>query len=197
MSQSREMARLTKELSQAAEFRRTAIDAMRDATRTTLAECAEMRGKMAHEYRAQMQKFLSTLSRNVARQRQATAHQMAQIQNFLGTAAKNVAAQRNATMNAIARFGSARSRAASQLRSGLQQDIESIMMQTADLRNAAADAVAELAREHRKMATQQQVQLKAGHRKLRAITGKYMDAMHADRMKAHGIWSDFKLGMAA
>jgi hypothetical protein len=43
------MARLTKELSQAAESRKSAIDAMRDATRTTLAECAEMRGEMVRD----------------------------------------------------------------------------------------------------------------------------------------------------
>lgn len=202
MSRSREMARLTKEISQAAEsrsqaaqFRRTEIDAMRDAMRTTLAECAELRGQMARDYRAQMQRFLSALSQDVARHRQATAHQMAQIQKFLGTMAKSVAAQRNATMNAIARFGSARSRAASRLRSSLQHEVESIMTQTADLRHAAADAVAQLASEHRKMARQQQAQLKASRRKLQAITGKFMDAVHAERTKAHGTWSDFRLGM--
>jgi uncharacterized membrane-anchored protein YhcB (DUF1043 family) len=195
MSRSREMARLTKELSQAAEFRRTEIDAMRDATRATLAECAEMRGEMARDYRARMQKFLSALSQDVARHKRATAHQMAEIQRFLGTMGKNVAVQRNAAMNAVARFRSARSRAASRSRSGLQHDVGNIMMQTADLRQAAADAVAQFASEHRKLARQQQAQLKAGRRKLRAITGKFMDNEHADRMKAHRIWSDFQLGM--
>ncbi len=197
MSQSRQMAHLTKELSQAAEFRKAAIDAMREAARSTLAECAEMRGETVRDYRARIHKFLSTLTGDVAAHRRAMAHQVAQTQKFLGAKAKNVAAQRHATMNEIARFANARGRAASQMRSGLQHQVAGIVLRTAQLRDAAADAVVELANAHRKMAKQQKAELKSGRHKLHAATVKFVDAMHADRMKAHEIWSGFKLGKAA
>lgn len=197
MSRPREMARLTKELSQAAAFRKSSIDTMRKATQATLAACAEMRGDMVHDYRSQMQKFLAALSRDVAAHRRAMAHQIAQTQKHLAAAARNVAAQRNATMNGIAHLGSARVRAASRMRSGLAHRVHDIAMQAAQLRDAAGATVLRLADAHRKMAKQQSAELKAGRRKLHAATMKFVGGMHAERMKAHEIWSDFKDGKAA
>jgi hypothetical protein len=191
------MARLTKELSQAAAFRKSAIDAMREATRATLAACTEMRGDMVRDYRAEMQKFLAALSRDVASHRRAMAHQVGQTQKHLAAAAKNVAAQRNATMNGIAHLGTARVRAASRMRSGLAHQVHDIAMQAAQLRDAAGATVLRIADAHRKMAKQQSAALKAGHRKLHTTTMKLVGGMHAERMKTHEIWSDFKHGKAA
>ncbi len=182
---------------QAAAFRKSSIDAMREATQATLSECAEMRGEMVRDYRADMQKFLAALSRDVAAHRRAMAHQVAQTQKHLVAKAKNVAAQRNATMNDIAHFANARMRAASRFRSGLQHQVHDIVTRTAELRDAAGAAVLQLAHAHRKMAKQQAAELKAGRRKLHAGTMKFVDAMHADRMKTHEIWSDFKHSKAA
>ena len=197
MSRPRQMARLTKELSQAAAFRKSAIDAMRKATQATLAACAEMRGDMVRDYRSQMQKFLAALSRDVAAHRRAMAHQVGQTQKHLAAAAKNVAAQRNATMNGIAHLGTARVRAASRMRSGLAHQVHDIAMQAVQLRDAAGATVLRLADAHRKMAKQQSAELKAGHRKLHTATMKLVGGMHAERMKTHEIWSDFKHGKAA
>ncbi len=190
MLRSRQMARLTQELSRTSNLRRAAIDTMRDTTEAALAACAEMRGEMMRAYRARMHKFLSALSRDVAAHRRAVAHQVAQTRNFLGVQARNVASQRNATMSEMARIGDSRARAASRLRSALQH-------QVAELRGAAARAVAELSRAHRKMANKQKAELRSSRRRLRAATVKFIDAMHADRMKAHEVWRDFKGGTAA
>jgi hypothetical protein len=191
------MAHLTKELSQAAAFRKSSIDAMRDATQATLAACAEMRGDMVRDYRSEMQKFLAALSRDVAAHRRAMAHQIAQTQKQLAATAKNMAAHRNATMNEIAHLASARARAASRMRSGLAHQVHDIAMKTAQLRDAAGATVLQLANAHRKMAKQQSADLKAGRRKLHTATTKFVDGMHAERMKTHEIWSDFKHGKAA
>jgi hypothetical protein len=191
------MAHLTKDLAHASEFRLAAVDAMREATKSLLATCADMRGEMVRDYRVRTQKFLSALSRDVAGHRKAMAHQVAQTQKFLGGKANDVAAHRNATMNQIARFGSARHKAASRLRSSLQHQVDAIVTQAAQLRNAAADAVSEVAKAQGKMAKQQKAALKSGHRKLHADTSKFVNAIHADRMKAHEIWSGFKFGSAA
>ena len=190
MSQAREMTRLTKELDQAAKFRKSAVDTIREATKQFLASCDEMRGEMVHDYRAQMAKFLSGLSREVAAQRKAMAHQIVQTQKYLGNKARNVAAQRNATMNQIARFGSNRSKAASRLRSGLQQDVENIVMQT-------ADAISHLSDARRKMAKQQRSTLKSAHRKLHKDMAAVVKSNHADRMKAEDVWAHFKHRKAA
>lgn len=197
MSRSRQMAHLTKELSQAAQFRKAAIEAMREATQATLVECAQMRGEMVRDYRAQMHRFLSALVRDVAAHRRAIAHQIAQTQKFLGAEARHVAAKRNDTMNEIARVRNARGRAANGLRRRLQHQVAAIATRSVQLRDAAADAVVQLANAHRKMAKEQKAELKSGRRKLRATTSKVVGAMHADRMKAHEVWSDFKLGRAA
>lgn len=190
MSQARQMMRLTKELDQAAEFRKSAVDAIREATKSFLASCDEMRGEMVHDYRAQMSKFLSGLSREVAAQRRAMAHQVAQTQKYLGNKARGVAAQRNATMNRIAHFGSSRSKAASRLRDGLQRDVESIVMQT-------TDAIAHLSDARRTMAKHQRAMLKSGHRKLHKDMAAFIKAAHLDRMKAEHVWANYKLGKAA
>lgn len=190
MSQAREMTHLTKELARATEFRIAAVDGIREATRSLLATCAEMRGDMVRDYRARTQKFLSALSREVAAHRKAMAHQVAQTQKFLGAKARDVAAHRNATMNQIARFGSSRSKATSRLRGRLQDQVDSIVTQTTEALSQLSDA-------HRKMAKQQHAMLKSGHRKLHKDTMAYVKSMHADRMKAQDVWSNFKLGKAA
>jgi len=192
MSQSREMGRLTKDLRQATEFRKSAIDAMRAATNATLTAFATMRGEMARDYRVQTHKFLSSLTRDVAAHRRATAHQIAQTQKFLGGKAKDVAAHRNATMNQVARFGSARRKATSQLRSSLERQVGALVERTREFRDVAAQIVPTLASAHQKMAKQQRASLDAGHRKLHASMAKALGALHADRMKAHDIWAAFK-----
>ena len=190
MTQAREMAHLTKELSHASKFRTAAVDSMREATKSTLAECAEIRGEMAREYRAQAQKFLSALTRDVASHRKAMAHQVAQTQKVLGAKAKDVAAHRNATMNQIVRFGNARVKATSRLRDRLEQQVDAMIAQT-------AEAVTEMANAHGHMAKQQKARLKSGRHKLHKDSAAFLKSTHADRMKAQGIWSSFKLGGAA
>ena len=72
-----DMGRLARELSQASEFRTSAIDDMRRATQATLAACATMRGELLRDYRGQAQKFLSSLVRETSAQRRAaTKHVM-------------------------------------------------------------------------------------------------------------------------
>lgn len=190
MSQSREMAHLTKDIAHASEFRKSAIEAMREATKSTLVECAEMRGELAHDYRARTHKFLSALTRDVAAHRKAMAHQIVQTQKFLGAKAREGAAHRHATMNEIARFGSARSKATSRLRDRLEHQVAAIVARTAEAMSQFSDA-------HQNMAKQQKTALKSGRRKLHHDMSKFVKAIHADRMKAQGIWSDFKLGNAA
>ena len=191
MSQSREMGRLTKELGQASEFRKSAIDAMRQTTKSVLTTCATVRGEMARDYRRQAHKFLASLTRDVAAHRRATTNHVAQTRKFLSSMAKDVAAHCNATMHQIARLTSARRKATSQLQSSLQRQVGAIVEQTRDFRNAAAS------RARQKMAKQQRVSLDAGHRKLHTNMTKVLGAIHADRMKGHEIWSAFRLGGAA
>jgi hypothetical protein len=197
MSRSRKMGRLTKELDQAAEFRKSAIDAMRRTTQATLTACASMRGETSRDYRARTQKFLASLVRDVAAHRRATAHQIAQTRRFLTSMAKDVAADRRATVNQLARFSSARRKAGSQMRGNLERQVTVVANKTAGIRDAAANAISEVANAHRRMARQQEAALRAGRRKLGADTARFVKAMHADRMKTHGIWSDFRLGRAA
>jgi hypothetical protein len=197
MSQAREMGRLTRELCQASELRKSTIDAMRQATKSMLMACAAARREMAREYRLQAHKFLVCLTRDVAAHHRATANQVAQTRKSLGAMAKDVAAQRNAAMNQIARLTSARRKAASQLSSSLQRQVGAIVDETRELRNAAVQIVLNLASAHQKMAKRQRASLDAGHRKLHANMTRVLGAIHADRMKAHEIWSDFKLGGAA
>ena len=197
MSQSREMGRLTKDLRQASELRRSAIDAMRQATKSMLTACATARGEMAQDYRMQAHKFLASLTRDVAAHHRATAHHVAQTRKFLSSMGRDVAAGRNATVSQIARLASARRKAASQLRSGLQRQVGAIVEQTREFRNAAAQIVPTLASAQQKMAKRQRASLEAGHRKLRASMNGVIGAIHADRMKAHEIWSGIKFGGAA
>ena len=197
MSQAREMGRLTKELRQASKMRKPTIDSVRQAARSMLTASAEARGEMAQNYRMQAHKFLSSLARDVAAHRRASAHQKAETQKLLRSMAKDIAADRNATMNEIARMATARNKAAVRLRSGLRRQVDAIVEQTGELRSAAAQMVSTLAGAHRKMAEHQRASLEAGHRKLHANMAGVLGAIHGDRMKAHEIWSNFKLGGVA
>ena len=79
MSLETEMGRLTNHLSQASQFRASAIDGMRRAAQATLMECATMRGNMMHDYRVQTHKFLASLTKDVAAHRRATTKQVMQV----------------------------------------------------------------------------------------------------------------------
>ena len=197
MSQSREMGRLAKDLRQASKLRSSAIDAMRQATESMLMACTTARGEMAQDYRMQAHKFLTSLVKDVAAHRRATAHQVAQTQKFLSSMGKDVASHRNATMNQIARLASARRKAASQLRSSLQRQFGALVEQTREFRSVAAQIVPTCASAHQKMAKRQRASLEAGHRKLHANMTGVLGAIHADRMKAQEIWSALKFGGAA
>ncbi len=186
MSQANDMDRLTKDLRQAGKFRMTAIKEMRRAAKSTLADCATMRGKMARDYRAQTQKFLASLAKDVASHRHATAGQIAQIQKFLAGMCRDVGAHRRAAANEIARFRSTRSKAASQMRSSLRRQVGALTKQTANF-------VASLASAHKDMAKRQRGALATGRRKLAAQIGSFLGAVHADRMKAHECWKSFEL----
>jgi hypothetical protein len=141
------MEHLTKDLRLASQFRMTAINEMRRAT---------------HDYRAQMQKFLVSL-------------------------AKDVSAHRRATTKQVMRMSGSRRKAASQMRADLEE-------RTLEFRNAAAEIVPALSRARQKMATRQKASLEACRRKLGAEVTKLRSSARADIMKAHEIWSAFKLG---
>jgi uncharacterized protein YicC (UPF0701 family) len=183
MSQSREISRLTKDLGRASELRKAATDAIRQTTKSMLAACATVRGELGREYGAQTRKFLASLAKDVAAYRRAMAHQIAKTK-------KNVAADRQATMRQITRWTGARSEASDMMHRDLERQATSIMNKTAELRSEFSDA-------HRNMAKQQEAALKSGHRKLHAGTARVVNAMHADRMKAQGIWANFRQGGAA
>lgn len=197
MSQSRQMARLTDEISQASKRRKSAIDAMRGAVKATLATCAHMRGESARDYRARMQEFLASLAKEATAHRQMVAHQIMQMQKFLRAQAQEVAAHRNTAMSQIAHFASSRRTAASHLRRSLQQQVGAIVTQAAALRDAAANAVSELASAQQKMAKQHRAALKSDRRKMHTDVTRFINAMHADRMKAHEKWSSLRQGSAA
>jgi hypothetical protein len=183
MSQSQEINRLTKDLGRASELRNEATEAMRAATKSMLATCTTVRGELGHEYAAQTHKFLASLAKDVAAYRRAMAHQVAKTK-------KNVAADRQAMMSQIARWMGARSKASKLLHHDLERHATSIMNKTAELRSGLSDV-------RGRMAKHQRVNLKSGHQKLRAGTGRFINAMHTDRMKAHAIWSSFRAGGVA
>jgi len=190
MSQAREISRLTKELAQASKLRRAATDAMQQATKSMLATCATTRGELGREYAAQTRKFLASLAKDVAAFRRAMAQQIAKTQKNIAAMKKNVAADRQAMQSRMTAMGSARSKASALLHRDLQRQAASIMSKTAQLR-------AEFANAHRHMAKQQEAALRSGHRKLHDGMARLVNAMHADRMKAHGIWANFRLSGAA
>jgi len=190
MSQAREISRLTKELAQASKLRRAATDAMQQATKSMLATCATTRGELGREYAAQTRKFLASLAKDVAAFRRAMAQQIAKTQKNIATMKKNVAADRQAMQSRMTAMGSARSKASALLHRDLQRQAASIMSKTAQLR-------AEFANAHRHMAKQQEAALRSGRRKLHDGMARLVNAMHADRMKAHGIWANFRLSGAA
>ena len=190
MSQSREMGRLTKDLGQASKLRKAATDAMRQATKSMLATCATARGELGREYAAQTHKFLASLGKDVAAFRRAMAHKIAKTRKNVAAMKKNVAADRQTTMSQMTRWTSARSKASNLLHRDLERQAAAMMNKTAQLRSEFANA-------HRNMAKQQAAALKSGRRKLHAGVARVVDAMHADRMKAHGIWANFRLNGAA
>jgi hypothetical protein len=183
MSQSQKMSRLTKDLGRATELRNDATEAMRAATKSMLTTCATVRGELGHEYATHTHKFLASLTKDVAAYRRAMSHQIAKTK-------KNVAADHQAMVSNIARWMGARSKASKQLHHDLQREATSVMNKTAELRSRISDA-------HERMAKQQRANLKSGHQKLRTGTARFVNAMHADRMKAHAIWSNFRAGSAA
>ncbi len=197
MSRATEMRRLTKDIEEAAEMRKSAIDAMRQATKSSLATFASMRTEMARDYRADMHKFLASLVHEVAAHRRTMSHQITQTRKILGAEARSVAAHRNATMNDIAKLGIARHKMGSRLRSNLHQQVDAVATQTAEVRAAARQAVSALANAHQKMATRQRAWLDAGRRQLTTDTNRLMTAIHRDRAKTHDIWSAFHFGGAA
>lgn len=183
MSQFQEISRLTKDLGRASELRNEATEAMRAATKSMLATCTTVRGELGREYAAQTHKFLASLAKDVAAYRRAMAHKIAKTR-------KNVAADRQAMMSQITRWASARSKASNLLHHDLERQATSIMNKTAELRSGLADA-------HGRIAKHQRASLKSGHQKLRADTAQFVNAMHADRMKAHANWSSFRAGSVA
>ena len=193
MSQANDMDRLTKDLRQAGKFRMTAIKEMRRAAKSTLADCATMRGEMARDYRAQTQKFLASLAKDVAGHRRATAAQIAQTQKFLAGMCRDVGAHRRAAANEIARFRSTRSKAANQMRSSLRRQVGAIKERAEELRSAAAQAVTNFASANEKMAKRQRASLAVDRRKLRTHVSGFLGAIHADQMKAHEFWKSFGL----
>jgi hypothetical protein len=183
MSQSQGISRLTKDLGRASELRNAATEAMRAASKSMLATRTTVRGELGREYVAHTRKFLASLAKDVAAYRRAMAHQIAKTR-------KGVAADRQATMNQLTRWMGARSKASNLLHHDLERQATSVMNKSAELRSGLSDA-------RGKMAKQQQANLKSGHQKLRAGTARVVNAMHADRMKAHAIWSNFRVGGVA
>jgi hypothetical protein len=176
MSQSADMHCLTQDLRQASRFRMTAIHEMRRATKAALEACATLRGETMHDYRAQMQKFLASL-------------------------AKDVSAHRRATTKQVMRMVGSRRKAASQMRADLGRQARALEERTQELRNAAAEIGPAFSRAHQKMAARQRMALEAGRRrlgdevaKLRSSAQRHQQGVRADLMKAHDIWSAFKLG---
>lgn len=197
MSQSNDMDRLTKELRQAGKFRMAAIKEMRRAAKSTLEACATMRGEMARDYRAQTQKFLASLAKDVAAHRRATASQIERTQKFLASQFKDVAADRRGTANQIARCKSSRRKAAGPMRAGRQNQVDAIRKRAEELRAAAALAVTNFASANEKMAKRQRASLASDRRKLRTHMAGFLGAIHADQMKAHNIWKSFGLNGGA
>lgn len=173
------MNRLTKELRQEGKFRVTAINEMRRAVKATLAECAEMRGEVAREYRAKTQKFLATLPKDLAAHRHATAVQIAATQRTLAGMWKDVA-------NEMARFRTIRNKAASNTRSSLRRQVAAIAKQTDNFLASAASA-------RSAMSKRQHASLASGRRHLATHTASFLHAAHADQEKAHNIWNSFEL----
>jgi hypothetical protein len=183
MSQSRQMGHLTKELSQAKKFRKSAVENMRRSAQATLKACATMRGEAVRDYRAQTHKFLASLAKDVATFRHGSAHKITQIR-------KNVATGSRAMSNQRQRWTTARHKAGDQMRGALERQVSFIADKVAALRSDFSNA-------HQSMAKHQKTALTAGRRKLRADMTRYVNAAHADRAKAQGIWSAFRLAGAA
>ena len=186
MSQSSEMNGLTKELRHAGKLRMAAVKEMREAARSTLASCAQMRGEVARDYRAQTNKFLASLAKDVTAHRHRTAGQVARTQKAIAGMAKEVGALRNSAANDIVRFTGTRCKAAAQVRSRLGRQAGAMAKQTESF-------MASLANAHKQMGKRQHASLAAGRQKLATQVTSFIDAAHVDHMKAADIWKSFGL----
>lgn len=173
------MNRLTKDLRQEGKFRMAAINEMRRAVKSTLAECATMRGEVAREYRAKTHKFLATLPKDLAAHRRATASQIAETQRSLAGMWREVA-------NEMARFRAVRNKAAIHTRSSLRRQVGAIAKQTEHFLASAGSA-------HSAMGKRQHASLASGRRQLATQTAGFLHAAHTDQEKAHNIWNSFEL----
>lgn len=173
------MDRLTKHLRQEGKCRMAAINEMRRAVKSTLAECATMRGEVAREYRAKTQKFLAALPKDLAAHRRATASQIAETQRSLAGMGRDVA-------NEMTRFNATRNKAANHMRSSLRRQVAAVAKQAEHFLESAASA-------HTAMAKRQRASLASGRRHLAAHTASFLHAAHADQVKAHNIWNSFEL----
>jgi len=173
------MDRLTKDLRQEGKFRMAAINEMRQAVKSTLAECATMRGEVARDYRAKTQKFLATLPKDLAAHRRETASQIAETQRCLAGMWRDVA-------NEMARFRTARSKAAIHTRSSLRRQVAAVAKQTENFLESTASA-------HHAMGKRQRASLASDRRHLATRTASFLHAAHADQEKAHNIWNSFEL----
>ena len=168
-------------LRRASELRNEAIEAMREATKSTLATCATVRGEYGP--RIPQRKPTSFLRRWPRMSRPTAWHGASGRANpeVLGAKAEMSAAHRNATMSQIARWASARSKAdqPAARRSPTPGDL--LMKQTAEL------PFADFADAHGKMAKQQRATLKSGHQKLRADTAaiRQCDARRSNEGACH------------
>lgn len=178
------MNHLTKDLRHAGKLRMAAINEMREAAKSTLATCATMRGDVARDYRAQTQKFLASLAKDVAAHRHRTTDQIARTQKFLAGMGRDVGALRRAAASDIVRFSSARSKAANQMRSRLGHQVDAMTKQTESFLAGVANA-------HKQMGKRQRASLAAGRQKLATQVASFLNAAHVDHMKAHDIWKSF------
>jgi hypothetical protein len=116
------MGRLAADIRQATQFRATAIDGIRQATGAMLGACATMRGEVMRDYRAQTQKVLASLVRDVAAHRRAATKQVMQVAR-------------------------ARQKSASQMRAGLVNDVRSLTAMTRDFLSNTAGAERKMAKQ--------------------------------------------------
>lgn len=186
MSQSSEMNGLTKELRHAGKLRMAAVKEMREAARSTLASCAQMRGEVARDYRAQTNKFLASLAKDVAAHRHRTAGQIARTQKVISGMAKEVGALRRSAANDIVRFTGTRSKATAQVRSHLGRQVDAMAKHTESFMSNLASA-------RKQMGKRQHASLAAGRQKLASHVASFLNVVHVDQMKAHDIWKSFGL----
>jgi hypothetical protein len=179
MTRATDMEHLTKALRQEGKFRMAAINEMRRAVKSTLAECATMRGEAAREYRARTQKFLATLPRDLAAHRHATATQIAETQRCLAGMWRDVA-------NEMAHFRAARNKVAKHTRSSLRRQVATVAKEAEHFLESAASA-------HHAMSKRQRSSLASSRQHLAKHTASFLHAAHADQERAHKIWNSFEV----